>query len=474
MKCKTWATPLYILPKAFLVLLLTFVVSAACYSEDTAPAKMTVADAVMRALDINTNIKQAEASQLSSLSSLRVAKLSTSYGLGSLTNLNHSPDDAGLSSRTYGNIAYESLLGTQAEIDLSPLAWGSERGSVSLSYRRPLWAGSGLFSKRANALAGANSDATIQEKQLYLTRQATVLNVIQGYYQAILAREQVKVQEHAVAIADEAATGARKRADAGLVSGIDVSRAEIRVAQTADQLNIQKQTARAAMDRLMTAIGAGVGEEPELVDNVPEPPTDLPDLAEAVKIALANRAEFSIFDERLADQNRKVALAEDDMRPKLDLVASFNSANSDAGIVSRSTIDSGAFEAGFEYRVPLDKRITKENKATVSRDLDVLKRLKVFQMEDVTEQVRSAYRNVDSSRTTLKILGENVKVAEDNLSLAQRMVDEGIDDNRIVLDAQDSLTQVENGLLSAKVDLYLAAINLKYAMGQDLTDVVIK
>jgi outer membrane protein TolC len=50
------------------------------------------------------------------------------------------------------------------------------------------------------------------------------------------------------------------------------------------------------------------------------------------------------------------------------------------------------------------------------------------------------------------------------------MVEEGIDDNRIVLDAQDSLTQVESGLLSARVDLYLANINLRYAMGQDLTD----
>ncbi|HOK55485.1 MAG TPA: TolC family protein, partial [Armatimonadota bacterium] len=104
-----------------------------------------------------------------------------------------------------------------------------------------------------------------------------------------------------------------------------------------------------------------------------------------------------------------------------------------------------------------------------NRDLDVLRRLRTYQMEQVTEQVRRAYRNVETAKTTLDILSENVKVAEDNLRLALRMVEEGIDDNRVVLDAQESLTQVEVGLLSAKVDLYLAGINLLYAMGQDLT-----
>jgi outer membrane protein TolC len=318
-------------------------------------------------------------------------------------------------------------------------------------------------------IAGARSDATIQEKQLYLTRQTTVLGVVEAYYQAVLAREQVKVQEHALTIAEESADAARKRADAGLIRGLDVSRAELQVARTHDQLNLQQQAASAAMDRLMSAIGAGIGEEPELIDGVPEPPTDLPGLAEAVKIALSNRTEFAIYDEQLSSQARRVEIVKDQFRPKLDVVAGFSSSNNNSGIISRSLIDMGNLTAGLEYRIPLDKRISVENQKVATRDLDILSKLRTYQMEEVTQQIRDAYRRLETSKTTLGILSSNVKVAEDNLKLAQRMVDEGIDDNLVVLDAQDSLTQVESGLLSAKIDLYLAAINLKYAMGQDLT-----
>lgn len=432
--------------------------------------KLSVADAIDRALDVNANLKQAEANQLTSMSNLKIAGIKTSYGIGTMTGLNHNPDDAGLWTRAFGSFTYDGLVGTEASLDFSPLGLGYERGAVSMTFRKPLRSGSGILSKKADMIAGARSDASIQEKQLYLTRQATVLDVIEAYYQAVLANEQVKVQEKGAKIAEEAADGARKRAEAGLVSGLDVSRAEIRVARTKDQLNIQKQTARAAKDRLMTAIGAGVGEEPELTDGIPEPPTDIPDLAEAITTALDNRAEFAVYDEQLTDQKRKVALAKDQLRPKLDIVAGFNSSNKDAGIISSSLINLGDFRAGLEYRVPLDRRITRENQEIADRNLDVINKLRVLQMENVTEQVRSAYRNVDTSKITLGILGENVKVAEDNLRLAQRMIEEGIDDNRVVLDAQDSLTQVENGLLAARVELYIASINLKYAMGQDLTD----
>jgi len=443
--------------------------ASACVAEDESPDKLSVAAAITRALNINTSVKRAEASYLTSLSNLRIAGFTTSYGLGTRTSINHNQNDAGLSGTAYGNLIYEGISGTEASLEFSPFGLGNDRGALSLTFRKPLKAGKGLLSTKADQLAGARSNTTVQEKELFLTRQSTVLNVIEAYYRAVLAREEVKVQERAVEITEEAAEGARLRAEAGLVRGIDVSRAEIRVARTRDQLNLQRQTARAAKDRLMTAIGAGIGEDPELTDEIPEPLTNLPDLAKAVQIALENRAEFVVYDEQMADQQRRLAMAEDRLRPRLDLVAGYNSFSKDPGVISASLLEFGDFRAGVEYRFPIDKRVDAERRDIANRDLDVLRRLRTYQMEQVTEQVRRAYRNVETAKTTLDILSENVKVAEDNLRLALRMVEEGIDDNRVVLDAQESLTQVEVGLLSAKVDLYLAGINLLYAMGQDLT-----
>jgi outer membrane protein TolC len=67
-----------------------------------------------------------------------------------------------------------------------------------------------------------------------------------------------------------------------------------------------------------------------------------------------------------------------------------------------------------------------------------------------------------------------VALAEENLRLSQRMMEEDLGTIRDVLDAQASLTRVEGGRLSALVDLYLASVNLKHSMGEDLAAEMLK
>ncbi|MCE5198786.1 MAG: TolC family protein [Armatimonadota bacterium] len=446
--------------------------TSVCIASTELPIKLSMRNAVSAALNTNANLKQAESKQISSISKLRIASLSTSFDAGSRAVVERTSNDRTRSSNLFGGFDFQGLSGTEMSLDVSPYGFGQNRGEVTLQFRRPLTRGKGLLSTKSDKVLGARSDATVQEKQYYLTTQATVLGVVEAYYAAVLASEQVKVQESALAITQEAADGARKRADAGLVAEIEVSRAEIRVAQTKNELNRQKQNARGALDRLMVAIGTGVGQTPELTDGVPEPIADQPSLADAVKTALKNRSELTISEENLTELSRKVMMANDSMRSGLDFVAGFDSSNSDTGILSRTILDQGDFTAGFEYKLPLDKRALVEERRIAERDLDTSRKLRMFQMEQIAQQVRNAYRGVDTARTSLDIFGQNLAVAEDNLRLAQRMVDEGLRDNREVLDAQESLTLVRNQLLSAKVDLYLAGVNLKYAMGENLAHVI--
>lgn len=432
---------------------------------------MSLTDALAMAMDENPNLRKAEQSQSAAQARLRVANIFSSYEFSTTAGMAHSPGSSDRSSQLLTQMTYANIRGTEVSLGLSPLATGSSRGSVGLTMRHPLGQGKGLFSERAYALEGAKIGSTVEEKQYYLTRQAAIQGVIESYYRAVEAREQVKVQEHAVETAQAAADGAREKAKELQITEIEVSRADIRVAQTKDQLNIQKQSAQGAIDRLMLAIGKGMGDSPELTDTVPAVDPKLPTLAEAIDKALQNRAELSVYDLQTATQERSLAMSKDRLRPRLDVVAGFNSTNSDSGLIGKSLYDLGSFTAGFEYRVPMDKRSLVEEQNTAQSNLDVLKKLRLFQMDQVAESIRNAYRAVEASRTSVEILGQNVKVARDNLALAQEMLDEGLDDNRNVLDGQDSLTRAESGLLSARVDLYLATVNLKYAMGEDLADI---
>jgi outer membrane protein TolC len=438
------------------------------------PEKLSVADAVAMALDINPSLKQAEEGSLSAQSRLRIAQLETFYTIGSEASMERDPYESQLSSRLYGSLSYRNLYGTEASLDLSPFGVGSQRGSVGLTLRHPLMKRRGLLSERADLRLSALSEVNVQSKELYVSQQSTMRRVVEAYYDAVLEREQVKVLERAVSIAEELADGTRKREVEGLVTGIEVSRAEINVAQTRDQLNLQRASARGAMDRLMLAIGAGVGQNPELTDSVPDVDPEQMSLEEAIKEAVANRPELAVYDVRLSNQQRRLAIRNDELRPGLDAVAGFSSSNGSSGLISGSIIDQGSLTAGVEFTFPLDKRISTEERDTTARELRVLEKLRVYETELIAEEVRNAFRALESARVSLEIYSQNLSVAREGLRRAQRMVEEGEGSNREVLDAQRALSQVESGMLEAKTRLYLATINLKLAIGKDLTDTVLK
>jgi outer membrane protein TolC len=297
-----------------------------------------------------------------------------------------------------------------------------------------------------------------------------VLSVLQAYYHAVLAQEQVKVQESAEKLAEQNAEYMRKREKAGMERGIDVTRSDVYVAQAKDDLNRSRQAARGAVDALMLSIGFGMGQVPELTDGVPEASQDaLPDIDKSIKTALANRSELAVYDRRLSDAQRRLALKTDQLRPGLDLVVGFDSANSDAGLLSDSIFDTGSMNVGLMMSFPLDKRIAVEERDSAVRSVDILQKQRSFEEQSITDEVRAAYRSLDSARISLGIFTQNLDIAKENLRIAQRMVEEGEGDSRDVVSAQQSLTSVQSNILSAKTDFYLASMRLKYATGEDIT-----
>ena len=442
--------------------------SSCCAADEPVQKKLSLSDAIQISVDTNPRLKQTEQGYQDSLSKLEVQKFRTSFGVGSNTNMARANSESSISSLVFGNMTYTSISGTEASLNLSPFGLGSERGLMELSLRRPLMGGSGILSDKYNSIADAQNNVDIENKQLYIAQQNTITNVIESYYQAVLAGEQVKVLTKAVSIIEESAVMAHKRVKAELVAELEATRADIRVADTKNRLNQQLQSHKEALQKLMLAIGSGVDNPPELTDPLPELPLDTPSLEDAVKTALDNRYELAVYDQQLSNQQRRLAVTKDQFRPRLDSVINFNSSNQDAGLISRSGFSLGSFFAGLEMRFALDKRIALEDQETATRGLDVLSKMRTFQTEQIIEDVQRAYRALESAKTSRQIFDQNLKTAQDNLAMAQRMVDEGIDDNRNVLEAQNSLTQVENQRLSARLNVYLASMQLKHAMGEDL------
>lgn len=456
---------LFIVP----VLTLLLVSTMAAHAQTVVSEKMSLLDAIALSLKENVDLKSAAESRTSSISRLKIAELNTSYSLGSRVNLNHSPSASETSSLIYSRLTYTGNGGTEASADVSPLGGGGERGAVGLTVRQPLTAKRGALSDKGDQILSARSALRVSDYGLFQSRQSTVIGVIEAYYDAVLEREQVKVEESAVQLAVEVADATRKREAAGLMTGMEVSRADINVARTKNSLNLQRASAQGALDKLMISIGSGIGRTPELIDQIPETLPEMPTLEKAQATALADRTEIRGFDERISEQARDLSIRKDDFRPALDAVARFSSTNDSAGLISGSMFDQGSSLMGVELTLPLDQRVIRENRDISASSLQVLKEQRAFRLEGIAEQIRNAYRGYEAAKISLDIYSQNLSVAEKGIYLAQRLVEEGEGSNRDILDAQQALTEVQGGVLSAKANLYLACIRLKLAMGEDLT-----
>ncbi|MGQ9581720.1 MAG: TolC family protein, partial [Armatimonadota bacterium] len=241
-------------------------------------------------------------------------------------------------------------------------------------------------------------------------------------------------------------------------AGIEATRAELRVADVKNQLQIQQQAAKSALESLMLAIGTGVGQTPELVDSVPEEIPEAPTLEEALDKAPRNRPDLTISEIQIEEQGRLLAIARDQLRAGLDVVAKFNSTSTGEGFIAGSVLESGTLIAGLQYRIPLDKRALIEEQTTTQRNLQIIKKLRQYQLESIAE-IRKDIPGY---------LHQQFENSSKNLMLANRMMEEASGTNRDVLDAQAALTQTEANIISAKTGLYLAILNLKNAMGEDL------
>lgn len=446
-----------------------FLVIAAAASAQTAiPEKLTLADAVSITLETNVNLKSALFNKFVSESDLRVAELNTTYSLSGAASVQNSTGGTENSGYVSGRLSYEGLGGTEGSVSFSPYGTGDYQGWFDLELRQPLTKGKGVLSGKSDILLSARSSLRNRDRQLFQSRQSTVYSVIQSYCRALQAREQVKIQERALDLAIASSEYAKKREEAGIGLGIDAIRAEVQVEQTRERLNQRRSSARASIDQLMTAIGVGIGYNPELADSIPEIDETVPGLEEAVAAALTNRTELAVFDEQLATQQRRLRITEDDLRPGVDAVLSYSSSASGEGWMS-SPFDDGTAVAGVEITIPLDRRALTEERDVASENLKLLGEQRTYQKERIEEEVRSAYRTFESAGDSLEILVRNLDVAKQNLYIAERMFEEGEYENREVLTAQAAVTDAESGLITARIDRYLALVALKRAMGEDLT-----
>lgn len=360
----------------------------------------------------------------------------------------------------------EALRADQIPLpDLMP-SGGQAHWSIALEVRQLLYSGGGARAAlEAQELVRRSG---LLELQAVLNDQ--LLQVRTKFYEVLLRREQIQVQEENVRLLEQQLETARNRFEAGSVSNFDVLQAEVEMANAQPPLIRVRNDFRIAIEELRQLLGydnrAGRNEQrvPEFVGALEVEPVSY-DLSGALRAAREHRPELRQLE--VIEQAREVGvrIARSEYRPDLSFVGGYQLRRHTFSDRFRDSVD--GWTVGLESNWALWSGGTTRGRVIQARSqLEQARLLRAETLLAVDVEVRRALSSLQEATELAAAAGRVVDQAEEALRLADARYGAGTTTQLDVLTARVALTQARENQLQANYRHNLAVATLRRALGQ--------
>jgi outer membrane protein TolC len=311
---------------------------------------------------------------------------------------------------------------------------------------------------------GSAGVALAHEQQRLAVQQVTTATAI-SYLAVLEADQAVDAAQSNVQLAETLLTLATSQRDAGVANGIDVARAETRLANQHVQLS-QAQTNLDITRLDLLRIVNGVGGQPfassvTLRDQMSLTAEPDRDANVVVKQALIDRVEVSIAEKELkiAETQRKAAGA--DLLPSISAFGDYGSSG-----LKPNHVDYPTRSVGVRLDVPIfnGDRTRSEMKIAASRQRESDAQLRDVRAA-VEKDVRQALLNVKTREEQVRAAQQAASLATRELELARDRFKNGVADNIEVVNAQTALENARLVVVSSLAQFNIARLNLASALG---------
>jgi len=322
-------------------------------------------------------------------------------------------------------------------------------------------------------LAASDSRVALQE---YRGQLAAVLGEAErAYWELAATIAFVELRSSSVEIAEVMLADNRERLDAGKTTELEVLQAEAGLALRRSRLADATQRRVDAAARLDAFLGRRVtASQGVLPTESIETTVAIPPLDEALAESLRSHPAYLAQMERCKQAGIRVAYAENQRLPQLDLKASY-------GLNGLSDSVGGSFEAdwrgdypswyvGLEFRYPIfdSKRERHQAVAASMRSRQALIELSAIEVE-LMNGVHSLLEQVRSLRNRVVALDQVVALQERVLGNEQEALGAGRSESRKVLEAEEDLSAARLEALAARLDLRRALVELHVQEGTFLS-----
>ena len=334
---------------------------------------------------------------------------------------------------------------------------------TTLTLSQPLLRGFGSAVTR-RSLTSAELRRDDAGRQQTLTEQEVTLEVASAYYRVVAQEAIVDVAKKSLDRARRLRDASEAKLDAGLVSQLDVLRAQQLVSQAEIQLFDAQSATDDARDRLTFAIGHPAGE-PFMVPAVIPRTTDRIDADEAVGMAIANRLDLKSLVASGTDADQQVRYARNQLLPQMDVNFVFTRRETADSFAHSFGLDGYRFATFFNISTPVDRTPQMVEYQNALIDRDRRKRDGVTLQRRIADEVKRALRERDRLERTLVAADMTVEIGRREVEVAQERYERGLSNNLDVVTAESNLLTAESRRIATLADSALARLSLRAILG---------
>lgn len=336
--------------------------------------------------------------------------------------------------------------------------------NVSVTARQVLFAGGGVTaSVKGQKLA---LEAAVLEMQAVI--DAALLEVRTRFYNVLVSRERIKVQEQNVELLQRQLQDVRNRYEAGTVSNFEVLRAEVALANAQPPLINARNNYRIAIEEMRQSLGftmhegENVTKVPQFVGTLEFQPVSV-DLASALSTAKARRPDLQRLRKLEGAAEQIVRVRRSNYLPDLSLVGSYQNSKRPG---SNDFIGRDGFTVGLQSTWDIfDAGATRGRVAQARSQLE-LTRLAFEEAElAVSVEVRRALSSLQEAVELSEASKRVVQQAEEAVRLADARYSAGTATQLDVLQARNDLTTARLNQLEAFYRFNVAHAAVRRAMG---------
>jgi outer membrane protein len=368
---------------------------------------------------------------------------------------------------------------------------------LNLSLTQPLLKGFGTDVNRTTIeVSRRNREISrMQFEQIVIT---TLQKVEDAYWNLVYAKEDLKVEQESLKLAQDLLDQTRTRVRIGTLAPIDIVQSEATVAAREQAIILAENAVADAADVLKSLMGFENADDWQSaivpVDTLEVTPR-AENMDKAIATALDRRLELKIQEVQEAIARDNLLVADNATKPQLDLALGYgysgvggtlSELDSTTGLVTVTpggwndalrqirNRDFDQWSIGVNLTYPLGNNEARASLAEQRFALATTQQQRALARQSVIYEVRGAVRGLEAGVKSIAAAVKARELAERNLDAEQKKFANGMSTNYQVLKIQEDLATAQVAELQSRVSYRQTTVGYEVAVGTLLQDAGVK